>query len=117
PELYPRELDFAAIDFGFCFGAPDWDESLPSTAGRWCGSCFPEMCDTITGTVPFRIALEKLGAIDEPWLDQLISAVPSDWGLTTDLAGALKQYVLTQATKVEEILLREKHRFPHWKAH
>jgi len=115
PDHRPRDLEFVAIDFGHCFGGPNWNAGIDGRVGTWCASVLPELNELIGGTDPFADALDRLSLITDSWLDDLLKQVPSNWGLSQDESDALKRFILGQKGRVGGMLTAFKHLFPQWR--
>lgn len=107
--------DFYIVDQGHCFGQPNWDASIVAKVGTWNRNAFPEITQTIEGVEPFRGAIDKIKAMDDSLIAQIIEEVPDEWDLNTDERKALQAFILGQRNKIEDIILSHKDLFPKWK--
>lgn len=110
----PKQTRFLSVDHGHCFGC-NWNQNLPGTVGSWSRSHLREIAETICGASPFDSAIGNLSKISPEWLDDLVSCVPDEWGISSEEGNALKAFILRQAEHVHEILEREHALFPNWK--
>lgn len=113
PDHYPQQTHFVSIDHGHCFGQ-NWGLTLPQRVGSWCRSHLREITDAISGPDPFGPAIAEARDTSPEWLDELLSHLPQEWGVSPAELDALKGFVLGQAMRLEEILCRERGLFPNW---
>jgi hypothetical protein len=115
PDHHPRDLDFVAIDFGHCFGGPNWNVDVDKAVGTWCGASITELNTLISGADPFRVPLDRLKDLSRDEIDAIVNSVPSEWNLSADEASALKRFIVGQAGQAESILFAHRAKFPNWK--
>jgi hypothetical protein len=83
--------------------------------GSRCRSHLREITDAISGPDPFRPAIAEARGISPEWFDELLSQLPQERGVSPEELNALKSFVLGQAMRLEEILIRERGLFPNWR--
>jgi hypothetical protein len=114
PDHYPQQTHFVSVDHGHCFGY-NWDLNLPHRVGTWCRSHLREITDAISGPDPFGQAIAEARRVSPQWLGGLLSELPEEWGVSPEELNALRDFLLGQARRLEEILSRERALFPNWR--
>jgi hypothetical protein len=108
-----NDLHFYSIDFGFCFGAPNWT-NLPNMLTEWCGDRLEELCHEIRGQDPFQNAIGQVVGLTDSDIDACVDSVPGSWGFDLNYARILKDFLKVRRTEILGILQRNKAMFPNW---
>lgn len=115
PDFHPQGYYVSSVDHGHCFGGPDWGADLDSKIGNWSRSHIPEMAELIHGDTSFTTWLERLHAISDAQINDVLDNIPDEWILSPEDKAGLKRFILGQRDKVAEILEQNRSLFPNWK--
>jgi len=104
----------SAIDHGHCFGVPNWDITIEKKIDVDNLQITPGLMECVIGANPFKPFLDRLAQLDKATIDQIISQIPADWGVSPEERTALGSFLDIRKGKIGDILIKNKNKFPHW---
>jgi hypothetical protein len=113
----PRGLEYKTVDFSEILSGRSWTVETMAVAKtyRHLVPVFTVLALPVTGILSFSPWLERVEALSDAEVANMLSGIPDSWQVTDVEKKAIADFLLGRKVLVREILLLNRSRFLHWR--
>jgi hypothetical protein len=104
------------VDFTHGFTGPSWtaDSIEQGSYLRILMPTHPVAAEAVTGFASFRPTLERIEALGDSEIEEVVAAVPRPWGVTEEESLCLINFLELRRGLIRSVLTSNRASFPNW---
>jgi hypothetical protein len=109
-------FSYLMVDFTHGFTGPSWtaDSIEQGSYLRILMPTHPVAAEAVTGFASFRPTLERIEALGDSEIEEVVAAVPRPWGVTEEESLCLINFLELRRGLIRSVLTSNRASFPNW---
>lgn len=107
---------YLMVDFTHGFTGPKWtaDSIEQGSYVRVLMPTLPPVANAVTGMASFRPTLDRIEGLGDSDIEEVVAAVPEEWGLTEEDGLCLVDFLKLRRGLIKGVLASSRSSFPNW---